>query len=76
LIKLDQKNQLIELAELFTGTLNKASVHPREVVKTVLHHNAAAVILAHNHPSGDPTPSQSDINITHKIKDALALIDV
>ncbi|CAB9540099.1 UPF0758 family protein [Bathymodiolus brooksi thiotrophic gill symbiont] len=76
MLLLDQKNHLIELVELFIGTLNKASVHPREVVKAVLNHNAAAVILAHNHPSGDPTPSQSDINITHKIKEALALIDV
>ncbi len=73
---LNQKHQLIELVNLFTGTLNQASVHSREVVKVVLNKDAAAVILAHNHPSGDPTPSQADINITHKIKDALALIDV
>ena len=73
---LNQKHQLIELVSLFTGTLNQASVHPREVVKAVLDNDAAAVILAHNHPSGDPTPSQSDINITQKIKAALMLIDV
>ncbi len=73
---LNQKHQLIELVNLFTGTLNQASVHSREVVKVVLNKDAAAVILAHNHPSGDPTPSQADINITHKIKGALALIDV
>lgn len=73
---LDQKHHLIELVPLFTGTLNQASVHPREIVKTVLMHDAAAVVLAHNHPSGDPMPSQSDINITQKIKSALALIDV
>ena len=73
---LDQKHQLIKLVNLFTGTLNQTSVHIREVVKVVLEQNASAVVLAHNHPSGDPTPSQSDINITQKIKDALALIDV
>jgi len=73
---LDQKHQLIELVHLFSGTVNQASVHPREVVKTVMINNASAVVLAHNHPSGDPTPSQADINITRKIKDALALIDV
>lgn len=73
---LNQKHQLIDLVSLFTGTLNQASVHPREVVKVVLEKDAAAVILAHNHPSGDPTPSQSDVNITQKIKAALALIDV
>ncbi|CAC9459671.1 UPF0758 family protein [uncultured Gammaproteobacteria bacterium] len=73
---LDQKHRLIELVNLFTGTLNQTSVHIREVVKIVLEQNASAVVLAHNHPSGDPTPSQSDINITQKIKDALALIDV
>jgi DNA repair protein RadC len=74
---LDQKHRLIdELVILFTGTINQASVHPREVVKTALDGNAAAVILAHNHPSGDPTPSQADIEITKHIKKALALIDV
>lgn len=73
---LDQKHRLIELVNLFSGTVNQASVHPREVVKTVMVNNASAVVLAHNHPSGDPTPSQADIKITRKIKDALALIDV
>lgn len=73
---LNQKHQLIELVNLFMGTVNQASVHPREVIKIVVEKNASAVVLAHNHPSGDPTPSQADINITHKIKDALALIDV
>lgn len=73
---LNQKHQLIELVNLFMGTVNQASVHPREVVKVVMEKNSSAVVLAHNHPSGDPTPSQADINITRKIKDALALIDV
>ena len=73
---LDQKHRLIELDILFTGTLNQASVHPREVVKVALDKNACAVVLAHNHPSGDPTPSKADIDITQQIQKALALIDV
>ena len=73
---LDQKHQLIERVNLFTGTLNQASVYPREVVKTALEKNASAVILAHNHPSGDPKPSQADIDITKQIQKALSLIDV
>ncbi|SFV86115.1 DNA repair protein RadC [hydrothermal vent metagenome] len=73
---LNQKHHLIKLERLFIGTLNQASVHPREVLTVALENKAAAVVLAHNHPSGDPTPSQADINITHKIKKALALIDV
>ncbi len=76
LLLLNQKHRLIKLDILFTGTLNQASVHPREVVKAVLDNNACAVVLAHNHPSGDPTPSQADIDITQQIKKALALIDV
>ena len=73
---LDQKHQLIERVNLFTGTLNQASVYPREVVKTALEKNACAVVLAHNHPSGDPKPSQADIDITKQIQKALSLIDV
>ncbi|CAC9590324.1 UPF0758 family protein [uncultured Gammaproteobacteria bacterium] len=73
---LDQKHRLIELDILFTGTLNQASVHPREVVKIALEKNACAVVLAHNHPSGDPMPSKADIDITTRIKQALELIDV
>ena len=76
LLYLDNKHRLIEFEELFYGTIDAASVYPREVVKACLKHNAAAVILAHNHPSGDPTPSESDKRITHRLKDALALIDV
>ena len=73
---LDNKHRIIEYEELFKGTVDSASVHPREVVRRVIHHNAAAIVLAHNHPSGVAEPSHSDIEITTKLKDALALIDV
>jgi len=75
LVLLDQQNQFIQFVPLFTGTLNQASVHIREILKTVLDHHAAAVILAHNHPSGDPTPSQSDKDLTDQIRQGLALIE-
>jgi DNA repair protein RadC len=73
---LDNRHRVIAFEELFRGTLDGASVHPREVVKRVLHHNAAAVIFAHNHPSGVAEPSRADEHITQRLKDALALIDV
>lgn len=73
---LNNKHQLIEYSELFFGTINAASVYPREVVKAVLSENGAAVIFAHNHPSGEAEPSQADIAITKRLKEALALIDV
>lgn len=73
---LDNKNRIITYEELFRGTIDSASVHPREVVRQVLYHNAASIILAHNHPSGVAEPSQSDIAITNKLKQALAMIDV
>lgn len=73
---LDNRNRLITYEELFRGTIDGASVHPREVVKRALQHNAAAIIIAHNHPSGVAEPSQSDESITHRLKDALALVDV
>jgi len=73
---LDNQHKLIDYVELFFGTINAASVYPREVVKAVLAENAAAVIFAHNHPSGEAEPSQADIAITKRLKDALALIDV
>lgn len=73
---LDNQHRLIEYKELFRGTIDGASVHPREVVKSVLDLNAAAVILAHNHPSGVAEPSGSDQHITQLLKDALQLIDV
>ena len=73
---LDNQNRLIHQDILFYGTINSASVYPREVVKAVLRHNAAAVIFAHNHPSGVAEPSEADKIITRKLISALALIDV
>jgi DNA repair protein RadC len=73
---LDNRHRVIEFVPLFRGTVDGASVHPREVVKEALARNAAAVILAHNHPSGIAEPSQADELITQRVKDALALIDV
>jgi DNA repair protein RadC len=73
---LDNQHRVIKLEELFRGTIDSASVYPREVVKKVLHHNAAAVIFAHNHPSGISEPSQADKLITDKLKQALALFDI
>lgn len=73
---LDVKNRLIVSEELFRGTLTHASVYPREVVKAALAHNAASLILAHNHPSGEVEPSSADINLTNNLKQALALVDV
>ena len=75
-IWLDAQNRLIDVEELFKGTLTKTSVYPREVVKRALAVNAAAVIFAHNHPSGIPTPSPADKSLTHTLKGALALVDV
>jgi len=71
---LDNKHRVIEYEELFRGTIDAASVHPREIVRQVLHHNAAAIVLAHNHPSGVAEPSQADNAITQKIKDAVKLV--
>ena len=73
---LDNRHRVIEFAPLFRGTVDGASVHPREVVKECLARNAAAVILAHNHPSGIAEPSAADELITTRIRDALSLIDV
>lgn len=73
---LDNRHRVIEFETLFRGTIDSASVHSREVVKTALHHNAAACILAHNHPSGDATASNADRALTARLKDALALVDV
>lgn len=75
-IFLDAQNRVIATEEMFRGTLTQTSVYPREVVKAVLRHNAAAVILAHNHPSGVPEPSLSDRLLTDTLKQALSLIDV
>jgi len=73
---LDAQNRLLAQEELFRGTLSQTSVYPREVVKRALHHNAAATIFAHNHPSGVAEPSRADELLTRTLKDALALIDV
>jgi len=73
---LDAQHRLIEMQTLFRGTLAQTSVYPREVVRAALAKNAAAVILAHNHPSGSTQPSQADRSLTRVLKDALALIDV
>ena len=73
---LDTQNRLIKYEPLFTGTIDAASVYPREVVKQVLKHNAAAVMFAHNHPSGIAEPSVSDERITRKLVSALNLVDV
>jgi DNA repair protein RadC len=75
-IVLDNRHRAIEYVELFRGTVDGASVHPREVVKEILARNGAAVIFAHNHPSGNCEASQADELITRRLKDALALIDV
>lgn len=73
---LDNRHRVIAFEELFRGTIDGASVHPREVVRRVLHFNAAAVILAHNHPSGIAEPSRADLALTRRLVDALALVDV
>ena len=73
---LDSQNRVLAVEELFRGTLNQASVYPREVVKRALAHNAAALILAHNHPSGIAEPSRADETLTQTLKTALALVDV
>jgi DNA repair protein RadC len=73
---LDNQHNLIEFETLFFGTINASSVHPRVVVQRALYHNAAAVILAHNHPSGVSEPSLSDIDITKTLKKILKVLDV
>ncbi len=73
---LDNRHRLIDYVEMFRGTIDSASVYPREVVKEALKRNAAAVILSHNHPSGNAEPSQADRTLTGRLKDALSLVDV
>jgi DNA repair protein RadC len=73
---LDSQNRLLAAEEMFRGTLAQTSVYPREVVKTALAHNAAAVIFAHNHPSGVAEPSRADELLTQALKQALALVDI
>ncbi|MBS0849689.1 DNA repair protein RadC [Citrobacter sp. JGM124] len=73
---LNQQNQLMGYETLFTGTINSTEVHPREVVKRALYFNAVAVIFAHNHPSGDITPSHADKNLTQRLVNILQLVDI
>jgi DNA repair protein RadC len=73
---LNSQHHLVEVQELFRGTIDDAAIYPREVVKAVLTHNAAAVILIHNHPSGVTEPSGADIAITENLATALSIIDV
>lgn len=75
-IWLDAQNRLIAFDRMFSGTLTQTSVYPREVVKAAMTHNAAACILAHNHPSGTPTPSPADEMLTQTLKHALAVVEV
>lgn len=75
-IFLDTRHAVIAFEILFTGTLDGASVHPREVVKRALHHNCAAVIFSHNHPSGNPEPSAADRSITEHLQKALSVVDI
>jgi len=73
---LDNRHKVIAVDHLFSGSIAGASVHPREVVRAALKHNAAAALLAHNHPSGTTEPSQADRDITHELTRALSLIEV
>ena len=75
-LHLDNRHRVIAFEELFRGTIDGASVHPREVVRQALRHNAAALIFAHNHPSGVAEPSDADRRLTTRLKDALALVDI
>jgi len=76
ILHLDNRHRVLHFSELFRGTVDGTSVYPREVVKEALQHNAAAVICAHNHPSGLPEPSQADERITRRLKSALELVDI
>ena len=73
---LDNRHRVIDFAELFRGTIDGASVYPREVVKAALGCNSAAVIFFHNHPSGEASPSEADKTLTHRLRTALALVDI
>ena len=75
-IFLDAQNKLIEIETLFSGSLSSSAVYPREVIKAILKHEAANIILAHNHPSGESSPSSSDMAITKKLQTACKSIDV
>lgn len=73
---LDTRHQILAVEDLFRGTVDGAEVHPREVAKRALHHNAAALIIYHNHPSGNPEPSAADRAVTARLKQALSLLDI
>ena len=73
---LDTKHRLIEYIELFRGTIDSASVYPREVVKAALRVNAAAAVFSHNHPSGNPEPSHADKVLTQRLREALAIVEI
>jgi DNA repair protein RadC len=73
---LDNQHRLLECETLFSGSINSTEVHPREIVKAALRHNAAAVVLAHNHPSGYAEPSEADRLVTQRTVNALALVEV
>ena len=75
-VLLNGRNQILDIVELFEGTLTTSAVYPREVIKLILEKDAAAVIFVHNHPSGNPNPSKDDQNITRKLKAACSTIDV
>ena len=76
IIYLNGRNQILKMEKLFEGTLNTSAVYPREVVKRALENDASALVLVHNHPSGNPSPSQDDLTITKKLKDAVKTIDI
>ena len=76
LLFLDVRNRLIAVEDMFRGTLAQTTVYPRELLKSVLRHNASSVIVAHNHPSGAPEPSQTDRMLTKQMTSALSLVDV
>ncbi|MGI9345202.1 MAG: RadC family protein [Gammaproteobacteria bacterium] len=73
---LDNRHKLLQYAEMFHGTIDSASVHPREIIKQSMLHNAAALIVAHNHPSGVSTPSSADKRLTQRLKSALSLMEI
>lgn len=75
-IFLDNRHGVIEYEEMFRGTIDGASVYPREVVKRALYHNAASVIFSHNHPSGNPEESVADLTITNRLKSAMEIVDI
>ena len=76
MVLLNTKNCIIGVKDIFTGSLNNSIVHPREIFKAAINKNSASIIICHNHPSGDPTPSSEDINITLRIKECGSIIGI